>query len=97
MINILKACLALCYSFFPGWIALWTDNSGMKTKALKSNFCSTDLYMLFKILFPTMDTEALNINVTSILHRIRQKVETFLYLNVIPTKLEPVMYYQDLI
>lgn len=53
--------------------------------------------MLFKILFPTMDTEALNINVTLILQKIRQKVETFLYLNVIPTKLEPVMYYQDLI
>lgn len=69
----------------------------MKTKALKSNFSSTDLYMLFKILFPTMDTEALNINVTLILQKIRQKVETFLYLNVIPTKLEPVMYYQDLI
>jgi len=33
-----------------------------------------------------MGTEALNINVILILHRKRQKVETFLYLSIIPTK-----------
>lgn len=60
----------------------------MKTKALKSNFCSSDLYMLFKILFPTMATEDLNINVILILHRKRQKVETFFYLNITPAKQE---------
>lgn len=58
----------------------------MKTKAVKSNFCNTDKDMLFKILFPAMDTKASNINMILTLHRKRQKVKMLLYLNIIPTK-----------
>lgn len=63
-----------------------TDNISEKNPLKLLNFCSTDLYMLFKILFPAMDTKASNINMILILHRKIQKVKMLLYLNIIPTK-----------